>query len=82
MVAPLDRRKLIAAKRRLFYLIAVLFVAPNNGIVELGFGTNFLGPFALMGPMMMPVLERAASPRVTTNLQTNGQAYHGIRSGT
>jgi NAD(P)-dependent dehydrogenase (short-subunit alcohol dehydrogenase family) len=32
---------------------------------ELQFGTNFLGPFALTG-LLMPALQRAASPRVTT----------------
>jgi L-ascorbate metabolism protein UlaG (beta-lactamase superfamily) len=32
---------------------------------ELQFGTNFLGPFALTA-LLMPVLQRAASPRVTT----------------
>ena len=32
---------------------------------ELQFGTNFLRPFALRG-LLMPVLQRAASPRVTT----------------
>ena len=32
---------------------------------ELQFGTNFLGPFALTG-LVMPVLQRAPSPRVTT----------------
>jgi hypothetical protein len=32
MVAPLDRRKLIAANRRLFYLIAVLLVAPKTAV--------------------------------------------------
>ena len=31
---------------------------------ELQFGTNFLGPFALTG-LLMPALQRAASPRVT-----------------
>ena len=32
---------------------------------ELQFGTNFLGPFALTG-LLMPVLQRSASARVTT----------------
>jgi NAD(P)-dependent dehydrogenase (short-subunit alcohol dehydrogenase family) len=32
---------------------------------ELQFGTNFLGPFALTA-LLMPALQRAASPRVTT----------------
>ena len=32
---------------------------------ELQFGTNFLGPFALTG-LLLPALQRAASPRVTT----------------
>jgi NAD(P)-dependent dehydrogenase (short-subunit alcohol dehydrogenase family) len=32
---------------------------------ELQFGTNFLGPFALTA-LLMPALERAESPRVTT----------------
>jgi NAD(P)-dependent dehydrogenase (short-subunit alcohol dehydrogenase family) len=31
---------------------------------EVQFGTNFLGPFALTG-LLMPALQRAASPRVT-----------------
>ena len=44
MVAPLDRRKLIAAKRRLFYLIAVLFVAPKTtAFWSWGSGRTFWG---------------------------------------
>ncbi len=43
---------------------------------ELQFGTNFLGPFALTG-LLMPVLRRAPSPRVTT--VSSGAANMGTR---
>ena len=43
---------------------------------ELQFGTNFLGPFALTG-LLMPVLQRAASPRVTT--VSSGAANFGTK---
>jgi NAD(P)-dependent dehydrogenase (short-subunit alcohol dehydrogenase family) len=43
---------------------------------ELQFGTNFLGPFALTG-LLMPVLQRAASPRVTT--VSSGAANMGTK---
>jgi len=43
---------------------------------ELQFGTNFLGPFALTG-LLMPVLRRAASPRVTT--VSSGAANFGTK---
>jgi NAD(P)-dependent dehydrogenase (short-subunit alcohol dehydrogenase family) len=43
---------------------------------ELQFGTNFLGPFALTG-LLMPVLRRAASPRVTT--VSSGAANMGLK---
>lgn len=43
---------------------------------ELQFGTNFLGPFALTG-LLMPALQRAVSPRVTT--VSSGAANMGLR---
>lgn len=43
---------------------------------ELQFGTNFLGPFALTG-LLMPVLQRSASPRVTT--VSSGAANMGTK---
>lgn len=43
---------------------------------ERQFGTNFLGPFALTG-LLMPALQRAASPRVTT--VASGAANLGLR---
>ena len=43
---------------------------------ELQFGTNFLGPFALTG-LLMPVLQRSASARVTT--VSSGAANMGTR---
>ena len=43
---------------------------------EMQFGTNYLGPFALTG-LLMPVLRRAASPRVTT--VSSGAANMGLR---
>ncbi len=43
---------------------------------ELQFGTNFLGPFALTG-LLMPALQRATSPRVTT--VASGAANMGMR---
>lgn len=43
---------------------------------ELQFGTNFLGPFALT-VLLMPTLQRAASPRVTT--VSSGAANMGLR---
>ena len=43
---------------------------------ELQFGTNFLGPFALTG-LLIPVLRRAAAPRVTT--VSSGAANMGMR---
>jgi NAD(P)-dependent dehydrogenase (short-subunit alcohol dehydrogenase family) len=43
---------------------------------ELQLGTNFLGPFALTG-LLMPVLQRAPSPRVTT--VSSGAANMGLR---
>jgi NAD(P)-dependent dehydrogenase (short-subunit alcohol dehydrogenase family) len=43
---------------------------------ELQFGTNFLGPFALTG-LLMPVLQRAALPRVTT--VSSGAANMGTK---
>ena len=48
---------------------------------ELQFGTNFLGPFALTGLLMpvllMPVLQRSSSPRVTT--VSSGAANMGTK---
>jgi NAD(P)-dependent dehydrogenase (short-subunit alcohol dehydrogenase family) len=44
---------------------------------ELQFGTNFLGPFALTG-LLMPVLQRAPSPRVTTI--SSGAASMGMKT--
>ena len=41
---------------------------------ELQFGTNFLGPFALTG-LMLSVLKRAPSPRVTTGSQRSCQPW-------
>jgi NAD(P)-dependent dehydrogenase (short-subunit alcohol dehydrogenase family) len=43
---------------------------------ELQFGTNFLGPFALTA-LLMPALERAESPRVTT--VSSGAANMGMK---
>jgi NAD(P)-dependent dehydrogenase (short-subunit alcohol dehydrogenase family) len=43
---------------------------------ELQFGTNFLGPFTLTG-LLMPVLQRAALPRVTT--VSSGAANMGTK---
>jgi NAD(P)-dependent dehydrogenase (short-subunit alcohol dehydrogenase family) len=48
----------------------------TEGGFELQFGTNFLGPFALTG-LLMPVLQRAASPRVTT--VSSGAANFGMK---
>jgi NAD(P)-dependent dehydrogenase (short-subunit alcohol dehydrogenase family) len=44
---------------------------------ELQFGTNFLGPFALTA-LLLPILRRAASPRVTT--VSSGAANMGLRA--
>jgi NAD(P)-dependent dehydrogenase (short-subunit alcohol dehydrogenase family) len=53
---------------------------PTRQVTEDGFerqfGTNFLGPFALT-MLLMPVLRRAASPRVTT--VSSGAANMGLR---
>jgi NAD(P)-dependent dehydrogenase (short-subunit alcohol dehydrogenase family) len=43
---------------------------------EMQFGTNYLGPFALIG-LLMPVLRRGAAPRVTT--VSSGAANMGLR---
>ncbi len=43
---------------------------------ELQFGTNFLGPFALTA-LLMPVLQRASAPRVTT--VSSGAANMGLK---
>jgi NAD(P)-dependent dehydrogenase (short-subunit alcohol dehydrogenase family) len=43
---------------------------------ELQFATNFLGPFALTG-LLLPTLQRAASPRVTT--VSSGAANMGMK---
>jgi NAD(P)-dependent dehydrogenase (short-subunit alcohol dehydrogenase family) len=43
---------------------------------EMQFGTNFMGPFALTG-LLMPVLQRAPMPRVTT--VSSGAANMGLK---
>ena len=59
---------------------AGVMAVPKRQVTEDGFevqfGTNFLGPFALTG-LLMPVLQRSVSPRVTT--VSSGAAIMGTR---
>jgi NAD(P)-dependent dehydrogenase (short-subunit alcohol dehydrogenase family) len=68
------------AKLDLLVNNAGVMAVPSRQVTEDGFerqlGTNFLGPFALTG-LLMPALQRAASPRVTT--VSSGAANLGMR---
>jgi NAD(P)-dependent dehydrogenase (short-subunit alcohol dehydrogenase family) len=68
------------AKLNLLVNNAGVMAVPKRQVTEDGFelqfGTNFVGPFALTG-LLMPALQRAASPRVTT--VSSGAANMGLR---
>ncbi len=68
------------AKLDLLVNNAGVMMAPQRELTEdrfeIQFGTNFLGPFALTG-LLMPVLLRAAAPRVTT--VSSGAANMGMK---
>jgi NAD(P)-dependent dehydrogenase (short-subunit alcohol dehydrogenase family) len=72
----------VASEAKLDLLVnnAGVMAVPTRQVTEDGFerqfGTNFLGPFALTG-LLMPVLQRAALPRVTT--VSSGAANMGTK---